>query len=285
MKKIFYILLAATCCLVTSCRDKNWDAPGGTIYDHNGNNSITETNVISIADLKTQYASTIFASSDTYEQFTENVQLKGYITANDRGGNVYSEILLDDGTGTILICISEGGLMSYLPVGQQILVELKGLYIGGYRKQPEIGIPYTNKNNATYISRMSRYTWQTHFKYIGTVDPSYVVNIEKFDKTRHSDETYFQERCGTLMTIENVEFAAADGKVNYSNEEEKDPANCVERSLKGLNNVVVRTSTYAKFAANKLPMGKVNITGLFTRYNNKWQILIRTADDVQVVDN
>ena len=199
------------------------------------------------------------------------------------GGNVYSEILLEDGTGSILICINEGGLMGYLPVGQQILVSLKDLYIGGYRKQPEIGTPYTNKNEATYISRMSRYVWQKHFKYIGTVDPNYVVKINKFDVTRESDETYRQENCGSLMKIEGVEFTQADGKVNFANEEEKDPANCVERSLKGLNNVVVRTSTYAKFAANKLPQGKVNITGLFTRYNNKWQILCRTADDIEVV--
>ncbi len=283
MKKIVYFLLAATCCIVTGCRDKNWDAPGTTIYDSNGNKDIVETNVISIADLKTKYASCIFASSDTYELFNEDIQLKGYIAANDMGGNVYSEILLEDGTGSILICINEGGLMGYMPVGQQILVSLKDLYIGGYRKQPEIGTPYTNKNEATYISRMSRYVWQKHFKYIGTVDPNYVVKINKFDVTRESDETYRQENCGSLMKIEGVEFTQADGKVNFANEEEKDPANCVERSLKGLNNVVVRTSTYAKFAANKLPQGKVNITGLFTRYNNKWQILCRTADDIEVV--
>ena len=283
MKKILYFLLAATCCVVTGCRDRNWDNSGNSIYNTNGNNALTETNVISIADLKAQYSNVIFASSDVCEQFTEDVQLKGYITANDLGGNVYSEILLDDGTGSILVCINEGGLMSYLPVGQQILVSLKDLYIGGYRKQPEIGVPYTNKNNATYISRMSRYVWQKHFKYIGTVDPAYKVKIETFDKTKEGDEAYRQAHCGSLMKIEGVEFSQADGMVNFSNEEEKDPANCVERNLKGLNNIVVRTSTYAKFAANKLPQGKVNITGLFTRYNNKWQILCRTADDIEVV--
>ena len=283
MKKIVYFLLAATCCIVTGCRDKNWDAPGTTIYDSNGNKDIVENNVISIADLKTKYANCIFASSDTYELFNEDIQLKGYIAANDMGGNVYSEILLEDGTGSILIGINEGGLMGYLPVGQQILVSLKDLYIGGYRKQPEIGTPYTNKNEATYISRMSRYVWQKHFKYIGTVDPNYVVKINNFDVSKIGDETYLQENCGTMMKIEGVEFTQADGTVNFSNEEEKDAANCVERSLKGLNNVVVRTSTYAKFAANKLPQGKVNITGLFTRYNNKWQILCRTADDIEVV--
>ena len=281
MKKILYFLLAATCCVVTGCRDRNWDNLGNSIYNTNGNNALTETNVISIADLKAQYSNDIFASSDVCKQFTEDVQLKGYITANDLGGNVYSEILLDDGTGSILICINEGGLMSYLPVGQQILVSLKDLYIGGYRKQPEIGVPYTNKNNATYISRMSRYVWQKHFKYIGTVDPTYEVKIETFDKTKEGDEAYRQAHCGSLMKIEGVEFSQADGMVNFSNEEEKDAANCVERSLTGLSNIVVRTSTYAK--ANKLPQGKVNITGLFTRYNNKWQILCRTADDIEVV--
>jgi hypothetical protein len=31
-------------------------------------------------------------------------------------------------------------------------------------------------------------------------------------------------------------------------------------------------------------MGKVNLTGILTRFNNDWQLLIRTADDIQKVD-
>ena len=61
--------------------------------------------------------------------------------------------------------------------------------------------------------------------------------------------------------------------------------NSCERALKGINanNLVVRTSTYADFAADTLPVSKVNITGVFTRYNNKWQVIIRSAKDVEYV--
>ena len=47
------------------------------------------------------------------------------------------------------------------------------------------------------------------------------------------------------------------------------------------SSVVVYTSTSAKFAAETMPTGKVDITGIFTRYSSTWQIQLRTADDVK----
>ena len=55
---------------------------------------------------------------------------------------------------------------------------------------------------------------------------------------------------------------------------------------------VVRTSTYAKFAARKLPYDdvnkqplKCNLTGIATRFNNTWQLLIRKESDIEVLGN
>ncbi len=47
--------------------------------------------------------------------------------------------------------------------------------------------------------------------------------------------------------------------------------------------VGVQTSKYAKFAHEVMPQGTVNITGIFTRYNDTWQIMMRTAEDIEVV--
>ena len=44
---------------------------------------------------------------------------------------------------------------------------------------------------------------------------------------------------------------------------------------------MLRTSTYADFANNVMPTGKIDVTGVFTRYRNTWQILLRTLSDVQ----
>lgn len=288
MKNIKYLLmLVLACSLVTGCMDDDWDTPNAEALNKAyGNQEIAETNVITIGSLKEKYESVINASTNSYEQITEDVQIKGRVVGNDIGGNIYNEVSIDDGTGAILICISQGGLFSYLPVGQEIVVDLKGLYIGGYGKQAEIGMPYTNAKGNSYVSRMSRILWNKHFKLTGVADASKVV-AEEFDVSKRTKEEYFTANNGKLMTIKNVEFTNADGKTTFAPSEEKDAANSVNRGLSqngkpiATSSIVVRTSSYADFAAKQLPTGKLNITGVFTRYRTTWQILIRDERDIQ----
>lgn len=288
MKNIKYLLmLVLACSLFTGCMDDDWDTPNAEALNKAyGNQEIAETNVITIGSLKEQYESVINASTNSYEQITEDVQIKGRVVGNDIGGNIYNEVSIDDGTGAILICISQGGLFSYLPVGQEIVVDLKGLYIGGYGKQAEIGMPYTNAKGNSYVSRMSRVLWNKHFKLTGVADASKVV-AEEFDLSKRTKEEYFTANNGKLMTIKNVEFTNADGKTTFAPSEEKDAANSVNRGLSqngkpiATSSIVVRTSSYADFAAQPLPTGKLNITGVFTRYRTTWQILIRDERDIQ----
>lgn len=288
MKNIKYLLmLVLACSLFTGCMDDDWDTPNAeSLNKAYGNQEIAETNVITIGSLKEQYKSVINASTNSYEQITEDVQIKGRVVGNDIGGNIYNEVSIDDGTGAILICISQGGLFSYLPVGQEIVVDLKGLYIGGYGKQAEIGMPYTNAKGNSYVSRMSRILWNKHFKLTGVADASKVV-AEEFDVSKRTNEEYFTANNGKLMTIKNVEFTNADGKTTFAPSEEKDAANSVNRGLSqngkpiATSSIVVRTSSYADFAAKQLPTGKLNITGVFTRYRTTWQILIRDERDIQ----
>ena len=288
MKNIKYLLmLVLACSLVTGCMDDDWDTPNAEALNKAyGNQEIAETNVITIGSLKEKYDSVINASTNSYKQITEDVQIKGRVVGNDIGGNIYNEVSIDDGTGAILICISQGGLFSYLPVGQEIVVDLKGLYIGGYGKQAEIGMPYTNAKGNSYVSRMSRILWNKHFKLTGVADASKVV-AEEFDLSKRTKEEYFTANNGKLMTIKNVEFTNADGKTTFAPSEEKDAANSVNRGLSqngkpiATSSIVVRTSSYADFAAKQLPTGKLNITGVFTRYRTTWQILIRDERDIQ----
>lgn len=288
MKNIKYLLmLVLACSLFTGCMDDDWDTPNTEALNKAyGNQEIAETNVITIGSLKEKYESVINASTNSYEQITEDVQIKGRVVGNDIGGNIYNEVSIDDGTGAILICISQGGLFSYLPVGQEIVVDLKGLYIGGYGKQAEIGMPYTNAKGNSYVSRMSRVLWNKHFKLTGVADASKVV-AEEFDVSKRTKEEYFTANNRKLMTIKNVEFTNADGKTTFAPSDEKDAANSVNRGLSqngkpiATSSIVVRTSSYADFAAKQLPTGKLNITGVFTRYRTTWQILIRDERDIQ----
>ena len=112
--------------------------------------------------------------------------------------------------------------------------------------------------------------------------------VEVFDQTKIKDADYLKSCSGKLMRIEGVTFADAGKKV-FADSKDKDNANCVNRGFSGIstNNLVVRTSAYAKFANALLPEGIQSVTGIFTRYagskNDTWQILIRTIDDVQLL--
>ncbi|MCI7309988.1 MAG: DUF5689 domain-containing protein [Prevotella sp.] len=282
MKQIKYLFLALAAVALTACMDGDWDAPD--MVNAYGNAQLTETNVMRISDLKEKYDAEITATTNTYAQITDDVQIKAVVTGNDIGGNLYNMVSVDDGTGCILIAISQGGLYGYLPVGQEILVNLKGLYIGGYGQQAQIGSLYTNKNQVTYVSRMSRTLWNDHFKLIGTPDASKVF-VDEFDVSRMADQNYLKMNSGKLMTIKNVKLKGADGTATFAPAALKDPANSVNRELEGFKNtqIVVRTSTYADFAASVMPVSTVNLTGIFTRYRNTWQILIRQESDIHYV--
>ncbi len=282
MKTLKYIRLAMAALVIgmaaTSCMDDDWDDPTGDIPPY-GNNNLEETNVISIADLKDSYASTLRLANDT-ARILDDIQIKARVTANDVGGNVYNYIAVDDGTGGMIISVAQGGLWAYLPVGQEILVSLKDLYIGCYNYQPQIGTPYTDSRERTFPSRMNRTLWQQHFKIIGKADSSLVVPFE-IDIDKVDDINYMAEHVDKLITVKGVELTDADGEATFAPEDAV-TGNGVSREINGNSSFVVRTSTYADFAATVMPQGKVDITGVLTRYGTTWQLVMRTANDIKL---
>lgn len=300
MKKIKYIKFLVAALLLgsvaTSCMDDDWNTPNSVAAPF-GNNNITEDagKIITIKDLKAKTVDKLPASvaNDTI-RITEDWQLKVRVTGNDIQGNIYNEVAVEDESGEgLLICIQKSGLFGILPVGQEILVNLKGLYIGIYGNNVQIGTPYTNNSGRTFTSRMPFNTWNEHFKILGDADASKVVP-EEFDVTKLKDEAYVKSHRGKLMTLKNVEMDKADGKLAWAPEADKNPGNGVSRTVKingkAQSLMVVRSSTYADFAALAMPKGKVNLTGIFTvyatnpsRYGYTWQILLRSIDDVEEV--
>lgn len=285
MKRLRYIIMAMVATLMASCMGSDYAAPG--LDPDNapwGNNEITETNVVSIADLKARYASTI--ASNGYVKIEEDMQIKGVVTGNDYAGNIYQQIPVQDETGALVVGVSASALHGFLPEGQEILIDLKDLYIGGYGEQCQIGSVYTSPNTGkTGIGRMDRYTWQKHFRLIGEADVAKADALaEDFDPSKLTDASYMEANAGKLMTIRRVSFLNADGKSVFAPDDGSVAltSNCANRALKEYSskNIVVRTSTYADFAQEIIPEGTKDIKGIFTRYYDTWQILLRSTDDI-----
>lgn len=285
MKRLRYIIMAMVATLMASCMGSDYAAPG--LDPDNapwGNNEITETNVVSIADLKARYASTI--ASNGYVKIEEDMQIKGVVTGNDYAGNIYQQIPVQDETGALVVGVSASALHGFLPEGQEILIDLKDLYIGGYGEQCQIGSVYTSPNTGkTGIGRMDRYTWQKHFRLIGEADVAKADALaEDFDPSKMTDASYMEANAGKLMTIRRVSFLNADGNSVFAPDDGSVAltSNCANRALKEYSskNIVVRTSTYADFAQEVIPGGTKDIKGIFTRYYDTWQILLRSTDDI-----
>lgn len=281
IKTTYLLIFALACTLFSSCMNGDWDEPDFNGAAPYGNNSLTEQNVITIAELIKKYPN-VFASTDQNKQIDEDIMIKGRITGNDVGGNIYKQVTLQDNTAAIIIAINEGGLNGYLAEGSEILVDLKGLYIGGYRKQPEIGAPY----NGNSIGRMQKDIWAKHFKILGSPDASLIQPVDFFSTIK--DDKKMEATCAKLVTLKDVTFKEADGKSTFSTG--TSTGNAVNQELDGYGSkVVIRTSTYADFAAITLPYDNVakkklkcDITGIATRYNSTWQILIRKTSDIVV---
>lgn len=276
-------MLAIASCLTAGCMDGDWDEPTQTAQEANvGNNNIQETNVVTIARLKEMYKTQIatdYRNGISYAQVTDDMQIKAVVTGNDIQGNLYNEIAVDDGTGAIIIAISQGGLFGTLPVGAEILVDLKGLFVGNYGKQAEIGTPYTNASGLTYVSRMKAQLWAQHFKLTGNTKS---VEPLVFDKSMTMTQ-YGNVYDGKLVTLKGVTFKGADGTATYATPGGGAGSKNVYFNEYAQNFVMLYTSNYADFAANTLPTGKVNVTGIMKRFNNTWEIIIRTLDDVEEV--
>lgn len=283
---------------LTSCMDDDWKAPSGDTPTY-GNNTLQEKNVISIAELKTKYGITKDMINDTV-RIDDGIQIKGVVTGNDAEGNIYNEIALQDETGGILVCIAQGGLCGQMQVGQEILIDLGGLYIGAYRSQPQIGVPYTSTSSSgaksTYPSRIARAEWQKRFKLIGKPDATKLVAKEFDYESLKGNETELYKYAGCLVKATGVGFAKADGKTTYAPKSEGASTGYgVMRAFKNMttgkdyttNEFGVRTSCYSDFAAEKLPEGKLTVTGILTCYKSQTkykataQILMRQQSDVQ----
>ncbi len=280
------IIAGLLCCTALYSCQGDWDEPSLATPPY-GNPSISDDGIISIQELKDRYPN-VFAQTDQNKQITEDIKIRGRVTGNDLGSNIYKQFMIQDETGAIIIAVNQSGMHGFLAEGQEIVIDLKGLYIGGYRKQPEIGQPY----NGTSIGRMNKDLFQKHFKYVGQPDASVIQPID-FDPNMS-----MEANCAKLVTLKDVSFVPVGGLGTFAPDTTADKTvslvgGCVNRSLNEYSSskVVVRTSTYAKFAAKKLPFDEVNkrplkcnITGIATRYNNTWQILIRKESDIDILE-
>lgn len=270
--------LCCLCVLFGACQDGDWDP----VTDYKlWNENIEPGDIIPISQLKGLYSEAI--SNSSYAKIEEDLQIHGVVVVNDEGGNISQQIIVKDDIyneedGYIIIGITENSLYNYVKPGQQFRMNLKGLYIGGYGKNAQIGYPsMSSTSGAQRIGRMTVQQWRSHVNFLGDPVPELLPEPIEFS-TRMDKDTYSDH----LVYVDGT-FEDADGEAILAPDDIADAGNSVNRSFKTIQGekVDIRTSTYSDFARMVMPKGQVRVYGVAIRYNDSsWQIQMRTAGDL-----
>lgn len=305
MKKTTYTgiaLLLAASALLPSCQ-ADMDDPGLEVPE-----ATIEAN-ISILELKQKFENqTVHFNADgTVTDYSgKNVAdghyvIKGRVVSSDASGNIYKSLVIQDETAALAFSINQGSLYNEYRLGQEMVVDLTGLYLGYYRGLQQVGSPGEPYNGQPQLGFMPVEYWQANAQRDGLPDPDFVN--ETFHDVKVEGETvenpypFGKGYCitfsdfdalndGTLPQLQSqlVEFLNVHFQINEGEETFAPYQESVNRTLVDDNSktLTVRNSGYSNFYNQKIPEGRGRVRGILSYYNDSWQIVLRDISDVMV---
>lgn len=222
---------------------------------------------LTIADLKAMH------TNGSIEQITVDKVISGIVIADDRSGEFYKTIVIQDSTGGISVKLDGYDLYTKYPVGRQVFIKVKNLYLGDYNKLAEIGGGIDNSGSKPEVTALASSLFDTHIVK-GTLDN---IITPKVVKVADLNDSYQN----TLIQLNNFEFSTTDTSKTFADTSLNSSAmNFTIRNCEG-ENITLRNSSYADFAGYNIPNGNGNIVAVYTIYGSTKQLNIRDTSDVK----
>ena len=274
MKKIgTYILGAAALALsavaFTACQD-DIDAPRMEVP------SAKSTPNTTIAQLKEMY----WADQDNYAETigdkddpSKRIVIHGRVVSSDEQSNVFKSLVIQDETGALAFSINSYNLYLNYRMGQDIVMDVTGMYIGKYSGLMQMGMPsWYAQGNTNQISFMAPEYFSAHAELNGTpdiadIDTIMVLAFSLIGTNAEAQRKYQSQ----LVCLQNVHFEEG-GKAKFSSYHSSGE-NRVLVDQKG-STINVRTSGYSTFWNQMLPEGEIDLTGIMSYFGGAWQFII-----------
>ena len=257
MKKIT-IILTVIAAILTGCDLEPDVAPMPSF--------VGEANT-TIAELLAMHT---IGSEDSYDSIPvgSNIIICGYVSTSDEWGNNYKYINIEDETGGIQIKIDNKALYHKYRLGQRVYVKCDGLVLGDYRKLPQLGLWANGSMQPIPSFKAYLYIFPDGSP-MGAPNPIVMTSIPKANDI---PATMYNRR----VILEGATFVEG-GMATFS-----DPGASTSHDIQMSDGttITLRTSNYATFASEMLPVGTGSITGILTRYNNYVQLVINSPDDL-----
>ena len=263
-------MIATAVLLVIASCNKKFDEP-----PLNADPDISVT--MTIAELKAKYA----AIGD-FQTVQDDKVISGIVTADDRTGNFFKQIVIQDETGGIPIIIDVNSLYTLYPVGRRVYVKVKGLMLGDYGGTIQLGLDSTRSSDGRYLN-LGRIPEPLVNTYIvkGSFGNAITPQIVKpSDFTGAINDPLLSK----FVQINSAEFRDADLVKTYANESSPTTESARNFTIKPCNDtksIVLRNSSYATFAGLTVPQGNGPLVGVASVFNGTIQMTVRDTSDVQ----
>lgn len=265
MKKLQLVLTGALVLALQSCINSDYyDAPDLS------NECTTLTATKTVADVKT-------TATTTAQEYTGDDIIEAYAVSSDEGGNFYKSIsfVTADNSQAFSMPVDAYNLYTKFEPGRKVYVKMKGLYYANNTQTASFNI------GGSYNGSVGRLSGVQYEQAI----------IRGCDKKNEDDlvlpmtisQAKNNANINKLIEIDAVQFDDAYvGKTYY------DATNVIGGATNNLikdadgNTLIVRVSEFVNFAANIIPSKNGKIRGVMTKYNNDYQFMIRTINDVKM---
>ena len=219
----------------------------------------------------------LLPSTGTVKVINDDKVVSGIVVADDRSGNFYKSLSIQDATGGISFRLDGTNLFNNYPVGRRLYIKVKGLCVGDYGGLVQLGAV----DNSTTTITQTPLPQNLFDKYIIKGSLGNVVAPKVFTSISQLFTTLQDTVQSTLVQLDNFEFSASDTAKTFA-----DPtlaASAVNYTIRNCagNSVTLRTSSYSTLASINVPNGNGSITAIYTFFNGTKQLLIRDTSDLK----
>jgi hypothetical protein len=223
-------------------------------------------------------------TSGGFDSISTDIIISGIVSADDKSGNIYKTIYLQDSTGGIAVLLNRSYLYGDYPVGRELFIKCKGLWLSEYGKCIQLGyidesIPGNPASTGIPGSLLDAYLIKGTLG--NTVIPKIVtiaqLNSAAFRANNNPSSDTLQS---TLIQLSSVQFQTpgliyADTSANKLS---------VSRTLSDCanNTTVAYTSGFADFAGLPTPSGNGRFTAIYIPFRTTSELIIRDTSDIQL---
>jgi len=191
---------------------------------------------------------------------TGDFVLKAKVTANDKSGNLFKYIYVEDATGGIRINIDKADMFNdpRFAVGKEVYVKLKNLYVGAVSGEIQLGTPFSGAVGRIAETDVYKYFFDSK------------KAITAVTATEKTISQFTMADVGRWVKIKDLQFIAGDLEKVYAS------GQVTNRTLEDCsgNKVLLRTSNFADFAGQVIESGKGDVYGVLSIFNGTYQLWI-----------